>query len=196
MKRLSAALLLFSLGILGCNRGEVGVTASPSPSKAAQTFQLEGTVVEASGSAAVGSTPAASPAVASPPATAAAATPTSTLAATVVHAAPGSVALTLTSFSASGGPCSFNDNDVAVVSFVRNTSFKPEDVTESKNFPNNLQGARLRVSGTVSGPRGDDCLLVADAIEVTAAAPSPSPSPRGAARTPTPTGRASPSPTR
>ena len=198
MQRLITALLLLSLGILGCNRGEVGVTASPTPPKAAQTFQLEGTVVEASGSASVGSSPAASPAPASPTSTAASATSTSAVAAAVVHGSPGSVALKLASFSASGGPCSFNDNDVAVVAFVRNTSFKPEDVTDSKNFPNNLQGARLRVSGTVAGPRGDDCLLVANSVEVTGAAPSPSPSPRTGSRTPTPspTGRASPSPSK
>jgi hypothetical protein len=194
MKR--ALLLTALIGLVGtaCNRSELGVKASPSTARA--TFELEGSVVEASGSASVSTTTAATPTTTASPTPTTTPTPIAKTTTTVVNAAPGSIALKLTAFSTSGGPCDFKDDDVVVLAFTRNTSFKPEDITKDKTFPNNLQGGRLRVSGTVAGPRGDDCLLVADVVEVTVAAPSPS---KSAAKTPSPTPtsrRATPSPSR
>jgi hypothetical protein len=216
---LALPVLLFAAA---CNRAavedpapvETTETASPTPSPTPDTFELEGVVLEASGSAQAanatqspspgGATPTESPDEGgSPGATASPAVtgePTPAGEAPLFqNASPGSLALRLNSFSGAG-PCVFNANDTVVVSFTGNTSFEPADVTENERFPNNLIRGTVRVTGDVLEPE-EGCVLVARSITVTQASPSPtarartggtrtptrSPSPRPASPTPSPT---------
>jgi hypothetical protein len=109
----------------------------------------------------------------------------------VVNAAPGSLALRLTSYTGTATQCLFNQGDTVVVVFTRQTTFDPADVTANKTFPNNLKGAQLSVSGPVLGL--DKCILEASAVNVTVP-PSPSPTAKKSTKSPTPTKKATPTP--
>lgn len=183
-----------------CNRAavqnpsplETQETASPTPSPTPTGFELEGVVLEASGSAQGGATSSASPATgATQRGTASAsASPEETQSPEATgqaaggaqlfqNASPGSIALRLNSFN-STGPCSFNANDTVVVSFTASTTFEPSDVTDSERFPNNLVKGTLQVRGDVLEP-DQGCILVARSITVSQQA-SQSPSARATSR--------------
>lgn len=195
-----------------CN-GDPEVTsspeASPAPSPAAASFQLEGTVIEASGSA-KGSQGSASPkaaatasaasttrpgAAASPGASASASAPPPEQPAqsgtAIEQGAPGSLALKLTAFSG-GDTCVFSPGDTVVVLYTRASAFEPGDVTSNDRFPNNLVNSGVSVAGKVL--EKDTCVLVANSVSVNAQAqPGPTASASGGVGT---TRRASPAPAR
>jgi hypothetical protein len=198
------ALILCLVFAAGCDRlreDVEGATEDPSPSPEPEevTFELQGVVVEASGSAAVTGTrqeTSPTPVTRTPATPTSTNTPTATTSPTQVttaiieRAAPGSIALKLVSFDAGDSPCAFQENDVLVVAYTRSTTFEPQDLTEVRGFPNNLQGLTLNISGQVIG---DECLLLAKAVTVQEGAQeterrtTPTPTTTSARRTPTPT---------
>lgn len=208
MKRLLLLIVIFAIVASGCDRlredaGGAG-DSSPSPEPAEATFELQGVVVEASGSAAVTGTrqeTTRTPVTPSPTSREGGVTSTARAAATprtsptqvttpvIERAAPGSIALKLTSFTANESPCGFQEGDVLVVAFTRSTTFEPQELTQARGFPNNLQGLTLDISGRVVG---DECLLLATAVGVVQGGEDEpdkkaSPSPTSARRTPSPT---------
>lgn len=199
MKRLlGLGLVLCLLVAAGCDRlreDVEGATEDPSPNEPKEvTFELQGVVVEASGSAAVtGTRQETTPTPVTPTSTSSPETttsPTQVTTAIIERAAPGSIALKLASFDAGESPCAFQENDVLVVSYTRSTTFEPQDLTEVRGFPNNLQGLTLNISGQVLG---EECLLLARAVTVqeegaedTESSTTPTPT-TTARRTPTPT---------
>ena len=163
---LRLGLVLCLLGAAGCDRLREDVEGasgdpSPSPEPKEVTFELQGVVVEASGSAAVtGTRQETTPTPVTPTSTT---SPTQVTTAIIERAAPGSIAFKLASFDAGDSPCAFQENDVLVVAYTRSTTFEPQDLTEVRGFPNNLQGLTLNISGQVLG---EECLLLAKAVTV------------------------------
>ena len=200
MKRFLVLAAVFFLFLSGCDRARQEIEAARDTEEDAEpkevTFELQGVVVEASGSAAVSvdrvparpsptgrddedSTP-------SPEGS-----PTTQTTSVIERAAPGSIALKLTGFTIERSECVFSEGDVLVVSFTKSTNFDPADLIEARGFPNNLQGLTLVISGTVLG---DECLLHATNVRVQEegadADDGASPTPTGQARrspTPSPT---------
>jgi len=192
-------------------------TPEPSPTPT-PTFQLEGTVVEASGSA---SGEEASGQQAASPSPAATATPSPTASpqasptdeaeqgqtpgqtqgqrTAIEQAAPGSLALRLSSYSGQDTACRFGEGDTVVIVYTSTTSFDPAAVTGEERFPNNLVNAEVAVQGLVLDE--ESCVLVASSVSVRdQVQASPTAPAAGAARatprtSPTPR-RASPTPAR
>ncbi|MDQ4144330.1 MAG: hypothetical protein M3198_11415 [Actinomycetota bacterium] len=205
MKKLFWALTT-ALVVLGvaCDRGQqtavlpVPEATPPESPTARPSFQLEGTVIEASGSAAAGQ---ASPsptrrATGSPsPTETAAETPGAGTA--IEQAAPGSIAIRLSSYSAPDTTCTFQEGDTVVVGYTRQTTFEPADITGNTRFPNNLANMTVSVAGEILHP--ENCVLSATSVTTQAQA-SPTAT-RGTTTTrttprtsPTPRRTASPSP--
>jgi len=218
---LFATLLLVMAA--ACNRAAVKTpapietTAAPSPSPTPASFELEGVVVEASGSAgakpsggaasqspsqgaaSTAPSPGASAGASASPDAGASSSPSSGSAQPELfqNASPGSIALRLTSFNSAGGACVFNAGDTLVIAYTGTTSFDPPETTDNSKFPNSIQGFTVGAKGEViSSEQG--CLLVARSVNVVKQA-SPSPSAKKttkAAPKPTPKASASPTPSR
>lgn len=205
MHRTIVGLLLLIFLAAACDRpGPTSPTPSPTEARPAETddgsFELEGTVQEASGSASserkdVART--ATPTKASPTTESPGASPSPTVDEDAVivieRGAPGSLAVKVRSYSAGGSPCRFVENDVLVVAFTSGTDFQPTEVTDNTTFPNNLQGSIVQITGRVEEEEGH-CLLIADTVRVgqEESSPSTTRSPTRGRTSPTP----SPSPTR
>ena len=226
MKRPGLVLVATMLLLASCDRGadvepepQVTQEASPSPTTP-PSFQLDGRVLEASGSAEGGE------AAASPAATATATTtPTANTTAspggvedpaattqpgaTIEQAAPGSLALRVSASSGENTGCVFSEGDTVVVLFTRATSFQPGEVTQDEDFPNNLVNGDASIGGQVLDEQ--NCVLVSTSISVGEGdelEPTPTARATGGARTtgrrattpprrvtPTPTRRVTPTPT-
>ncbi|MBW3588703.1 MAG: hypothetical protein KY429_04730 [Actinobacteria bacterium] len=175
MKRFLVLVAVFGLFLSGCDRARQEIdqatdTSEEEPKQA--TFELQGVVVEASGSAALAGTrteTTQTPVTPSPTGDDEESTPspegspTTVTTAVIERSAPGSIALKLTAFSIEESECLFSEGDVLVVPFTKSTNFEPADLTEVRGFPNNLQGLTVLISGTVLG---DDCLLLATEVSV------------------------------
>lgn len=203
MKRFLVLVAIFGLFLSGCDRARQEIESARDTEDAEPaevTFELQGVVVEASGSAAVsvdrvpvGPSPTGrdddEDSTPSPQGS-----PTTQTTSVIERAAPGSIALKLTGFTIEESECVFSEGDVLVVSFTKSTNFDPSDLIEARGFPNNLQGLTLVISGTVLG---DECLLHAtnvrvqeEGADVDDGGVSPTPTATGEARrspTPTPT---------
>lgn len=178
--------------------------SSPSPTAEA-TFDLEGVVQEASGSASFEQSATPSPAVSPTRRSTQSPSPTSELSPsptvestpTVVieRGAPGSLAIKIQRYSAGGSPCRFVENDVLVVAFTSGTDFQPSEVRDERTFPNNLKGTNVQITGRVE-EEDRQCLLIATAVRVgqTDSSPAASRSPVRGRTSPTPSRAPSPSP--
>ena len=199
MKRFLILVAIFGLFLSGCDRARQEIEAARDTEEDAEpaevTFELQGVVVEASGSAAVsvdrvpvGPSPTGrdddEDSTPSPQGS-----PTTQTTTVIERAAPGSIALKLTGFTIERSECVFSEGDVLVVAFTKSTNFDPADLTEARGFPNNLQGLTLVISGTVLG---DECLLHATNVRVQEEGADVD---GGASPTPTATGQARRSPT-
>ncbi|HVL50234.1 MAG TPA: hypothetical protein VM754_01870, partial [Actinomycetota bacterium] len=156
-------------------------TPEPSPTPT-PTFQLEGTVIEASGSASGEEEASPSPAATATPSPTASPqasptgeagqgqTPGQTPGQTqgqrtaIEQAAPGSLALRLSSYSGQDTVCRFGEGDTVVIVYTSTTSFDPAAVTGEERFPNNLVNAEVAVQGPVLDE--DSCVLVASSVMV------------------------------
>lgn len=175
MKRLLALVAVLAIVLAGCDRAREeieGATDTSEEEPRQATFELQGVVVEASGSAAVSGTrteTTSTPVTPSPTGDDEESTPapeespTTVTTAVIERAAPGSIALKLTAFAIEESECLFSEGDVLVVSFTKSTNFNPAELTQARGFPNNLQGLTLLISGTVLG---DECLLLAAEVNV------------------------------
>jgi len=215
---LFATLLLVMTA--ACNRAAVKTpapvetTAAPSPSPTPDSFELEGVVVEASGSA--GGKPSGGASSQSPSQGAASTAPSAGASASASaspgagassstssgsaqpemfqNASPGSIALRLTSFNSAAGACVFSAGDTLVIAYTGTTTFEPAETTDNNKFPNSIQGSTVGAKGDVVDSE-QGCLLVARSVNVVTQA-SPSPAPKKSAKAaPRPTSKASASPT-
>jgi hypothetical protein len=192
-----------------CGGQEEEPAAIPSPTEVEETpevtgtFELQGRVLETLASVeATQATPGQSPTptgtrAASPtgsPTTSPTASPTGspTEGGAIQRGAPGSMSIRLTSFSAEGSSCIFQQGDTVVVAFTKETSFTPTNLTEVERFPRNLRETNVAVQGTVV--EAENCILSADSVSVQTQA-SPTGTAAGGRTTPSPTRTASPSPT-
>ena len=177
MKRFLVLAAVFVLFLSGCDRARQEIEAARDTEEDAEpaevTFELQGVVVEASGSAGVSASRETTPVSPSPTGRddgddddstpSPQGSPTTETTSVIERAAPGSIALKLTGFMIERSECVFFKGDVLVVSFTKSTNFDPADLTEARGFPNNLQGLTLVISGTVLG---DECLLHATNVRV------------------------------
>ncbi|HYN98177.1 MAG TPA: hypothetical protein VEU28_00730 [Actinomycetota bacterium] len=208
MRNTRWVLVLFVLLASACNGDADLPTAETTEeaSPATPTFQLEGRVVEASGSA---RTTQASPS----PATTATASPAETTSPTaspgqgqtetataIEQAAPGSLALRVATFSGQDTACTFAEGDTAVVLFTRATTFEPAELTENRTFPNNLGATDVSIQGQLLDEA--NCVLVAGSVSIQQASePEATASPTAGRqastrRSPTPARRPQATPTR
>ncbi len=163
------------------------------------TFELQGRVLETLASleaTQAQATPGRSPTPTGTPAASPTGSPTAspTGAGAIQRGAPGSMSIRLTSYSAEGTPCLFQQGDTVVVAFTKETSFTPTNLTEVDRFPRNLRETNVTVQGTVV--EAENCILSADSVAVqTQAGASPTGTPAGGRTSPSPTGPGSPSPT-
>ena len=174
MRNTRWVLVLFVLLASACNGDADLPTAETTEeaSPATPTFQLEGRVVEASGSARTTQddpSPAATT-TASPTATSTA-SPTATAgqgqtqpATAIEQAAPGSLALRVTTFSGQDTACTFAEGDTVVVLFTRATTFEPAELTENRTFPNNLGATDVSIQGQLLDEA--NCVLVAGSVSI------------------------------
>lgn len=181
--------------------------SSPAPNVEA-TFDLEGVVQEASGSASfkevatpsptASATRRSTPSVSVSPEASPSPSPETSSTILIERGAPGSLAIKVQRYSAAGSPCRFVENDVLVVAFTSGTDFQPSKVTDEKTFPNNLQGTNVQITGRVE-EKDRECLLIATTVRVgqTASSPAASRSPARTRTSPTPSKppSAQPSPT-
>ena len=211
MKSARWVLVLFVLLASACNgdaelpTAETTEEASPA---ATPTFQLEGRVVEASGSARTtqadpspAATTTASPTATTAPSPGATADQDQTQQGTTVEqAAPGSLALRVATFSGQDTACTFAEGDTIVVLFTRATTFEPADLTENRTFPNNLGATDVSIQGQLLDEA--NCVFVAGSVTTQQAGePEATASPTAGRqastrRSPTPARRPQATPTR
>ncbi len=208
-----AVAIPLSLIASACGGQEEEPAAIPTPTEVEETpevtgtFELQGRVLETLASVeATQATPGQSPTptgtrAASPtgsptgsPTTSPTASPTGspTEGGAIQRGAPGSMSIRLTSFSAEGSSCIFQQGDTVVVAFTKETSFTPTNLTEVERFPRNLRETNVTVQGTVV--EAENCILSADSVSVQTQA-SPTGTAAGGRTSPSPTRTASPSPT-
>ena len=206
MNRFLVLAAIFVLFLSGCDRARQEIEAARDTDEDAEpaevTFELQGVVVEASGSAGVAASTETRAVTPSPTArdegddedstSSPQGSPTTETTSVIARAAPGSIALKLTAFTIEESECVFSEGDVLMVAFTKSTNFDPADLVEARGFPNNLQGLSLLISGTVLG---DECLLLATEVRVQEEGTDADEG--GTSPTPTQTGEArrSPSPT-
>jgi guanyl-specific ribonuclease Sa len=137
---------------------------SPSPT-AAPSFQLEGRVIQASGSVKANqATPSpAATATASPGTTGG---PGTHPASGIEQGAPGSLAVRLSSYSGENSDCVFAEGDTVVVFYSRASTFEPAGLIGNAGFPNNLRNANVVVAGRILDE--ELCLLAADSVATAA----------------------------
>ena len=212
MRRSMLAVAIPLLLIASACGQEEEPTPIPSPTEVEETpevtgtFELQGRVLETLASVeATQATPGQSPTPtgtreASPtgsPTGSPTASPTGspTDGGAIQRGAPGSMSIRLTSFSAEGSSCIFQQGDTMVVAFTKETSFTPTNLTEVERFPRNLRETNVTVQGTVV--EAENCILSADSVSVqTQGQASPTGTAAGGGRTsPSPTRPGSPSPT-
>lgn len=178
--------------------------SSPTPNVEA-TFELEGTVQEATGSVSIESARSPSPSASATRRSSPSATPSPEPSPSlspepgspilIEQGSPGSLAIKIQRYSAGGSPCRFVENDVLVVAFTSGTDFQPPEVTDEKTFPSSLKGTNVQITGRVE-ETNRECLLIARTVRVgqTAASPAASKSPPRARISPTPSKPPSPPP--
>ncbi len=209
-KPVLALTVVLMLAASSCGQDEPAVTEpedEQEESPTLGTFQLQGRILETLGS--TEGSPTASPTAtstatptASPTATSTA-TPTASPTATptgaqperavIERGAPGSMSIRLSSYSAEGTSCTFQNGDTVVVALTRATNFTPSDLRENERFPRNLREVNVNVQGKVVNE--ENCILAADSV-ATQIQGQASPTPTGTAGQQSPTATASPSPTR
>jgi hypothetical protein len=207
-----AVAVLSLLTASACGGQEEEPAAIPSPTEVEETpevtgtFELQGRILETLASvqatqASPGQSPtptgtrAASPTgspTGSPTSPTASPTGSPTEGGAIQRGAPGSMSIRLTSFSAEGSSCIFQQGDTVVVAFTKETSFTPTNLTEVERFPRNLRETNVTVSGTVV--EAENCILSADSVTVQTQA-SPTGTAAGGRTSPSPTRTGSPSPT-
>ena len=220
------ALVLLVLATACNREAKIDIDTSPNTKEVSPTtppgFKVEGVVLEASGSAqtsvtgtaatttpvprATSTTPApgasttTSPnsgsSTSSTPSVRPTVTTTTTRRVTTLKGAPGSIAVRLSSFSSDRSDCSFGKDDALVVAFVSSTQFTPSDLTDKPNFPNNLKGLSVSISGIVQDDGSGGCLFIATAVEAGSAAATPTRARTSTTPSPSTKPSASPSPTR
>ncbi len=179
-----------------CNRNAEVATPEtpqePSPTTS-PSFQLEGKVIEASGSAkAEQASPSPDATTTASPGVAEEEGQTEEEGTAIEQASPGSLALRLSSYSGQESACVFSEGDTVVVLYTRASTFEPDDLTGDDRFPNNLVNSGVAVEGRVL--EEETCVLVANSVSARdQGQPSPTARTGSGARA---TGRTSPAPPR